>query len=469
MLSTMYDSVYIKNPEYDSIKEGSELICINFHTGNWIKLNESATLIFNRIGTKTLNEIINDISLEISFEPSVTKTIYDNVIRNLITSKLIINVDNTKELIIEQQNFSSNLSLYPKKIWIHVIDTCNLSCSYCYYNAFNINEKREITKVNTELLFAFLDQIPQEERDSIVISGGEPFLNDQLPEIVKYIKEYLEFKEIKVITNGTVNHNMYKSVLPYIDSLQFSMDGTEPDLHEAIRGKGSYNLLTQGINKAKDLNFQNIQLSYTVRQENVHDLCRLAEFAYENEINNLNINKLLRVGKYAASKDSFSMQLFEETYSEFKRKVLEINTKIYYERETLQAGMDHRRPFINVSNSFDISSKISVAGKLIGCGMGSAMISIIPDGNIYPCPSLHNERLKIGNLVDSYTDIKIRGTEISKEYNVENEKTECYRCKYKYFCGGGCRAEALSNGNIYGKYDDCDCFFSDMIKNIKDF
>lgn len=465
----MYEHIYYMNPNYECIPEGDELICVNCQSGNWIKLNESSANFLRHIGEKTLNQILEELSKELVFPLEAIRKIYDPIIINLITSELILNKEST-EKIIPESIFDSNNTTYPKQIWIHIIDTCNLACNYCYYCAKQYIGENGIACINTKTLFSFLGSIPDGEREKITISGGEPFLNAELQQIVIHLKENLKFKEIIVISNGTVNHDQYKYVLPYIDWLQLSMDGTTKEIHDTTRGRGSFEMLLKGIQMAIDCGFKGLRLSFSVHNDNLVELKTLPLFAYEKGITSIHVNKLLKVGKNIQEREqAISPEEFKRAISNFRSNLRDMNSRILYEREIQQVGIKERRPFITYTNSFDIYDKIAIAGKHIGCGMGVGMISIDADGTIYPCPSLHHIEFAIGSLDTAYETVKKNGAEFSLEYNVENEKTECHTCKYKFFCGGGCRAEALANQNIYGRYEGCDHFYTELLRGIKEF
>ena len=50
-----------------------------------------------------------------------------------------------------------------------------------------------------------------------------------------------------------------------------------------------------------------------------------------------------------------------------------------------------------------------------------------------------------------------KGKEFAFEHGVESPKMkDCYSCKYKYFCGSGCRVCALFDGDIYAADAYCE-------------
>jgi len=77
------------------------------------------------------------------------------------------------------------------------------------------------------------------------------------------------------------------------------------------------------------------------------------------------------------------------------------------------------------------------------CGAGTRHIAVLPDGNLYPCAELAtNTAYRVGNVESGMMKDK-RKTWL-QDYHVDNHET-CASCWVRYFCGGGCRVDSLSN------------------------
>ena len=86
--------------------------------------------------------------------------------------------------------------------YLHVIDACNLHCVGCY--SF-IEDRNTSKKLSCDEIKKILDGLKQVGVQKIVISGGEPFIRNDLEEICKYAKEVCRFEFLTIITNGTMN------------------------------------------------------------------------------------------------------------------------------------------------------------------------------------------------------------------------------------------------------------------------
>ncbi len=462
----MINNIYLKNSEYKYYNINEKHIFINYHTGDWIKINDSAYDFYIKIdGTKSISEIFNDLSKEFALSVDIIHNLYKSTIDNLIKSSLI--TDSTKSI---NEMFDNKEELeFPKKIWIHVNDVCNLSCSFCYSNVSCENNGYKDLDYNR--VVKFLQEIPQENRKEIVISGGEPFLYKYLENLTIELKHYLKFEEVTIITNGTVNHENYERILPNIDILQISLDGTSSDLNDKLRGKGSFNNTIQGIYKANNLGLSNLALkvSVTLTKDNIEDLPNYPKFAYENNIEHIHINKIVYVGKAINFYQRPTFEEYSAVYTEFLSNLKIYNTEILYQRAALEVGKEKRRPFIKATSSYDISSKLYVSGKLSSCGMGTTQISINNNGTIYPCPSLHLDEFNIGTLDDNINDVMAKGLEFNNANNVDSIDNDCYKCEYKYFCGGGCCAEALRKTDKNLIYSDCSNYEKQILDSIEKF
>jgi len=100
---------------------------------------------------------------------------------------------------------------FPGKIAATVfLSGCNFFCPWCYSPELVLSEKiKKQPKVSEKEFFDFLKS-KQDLLEGIVICGGEPTLNEDLPEFIKKIKKmgYL----VKLDTNGS-NPKMLKSLI----------------------------------------------------------------------------------------------------------------------------------------------------------------------------------------------------------------------------------------------------------------
>lgn len=84
---------------------------------------------------------------------------------------------------------------------IDVTNRCNLSCPTCFADAGQIPEDPTIDQIRS-MMKILRDQRPV-PCPAVQLSGGEPTIRDDLPEIVSLAKE-MGFAQIQIATNGVM-------------------------------------------------------------------------------------------------------------------------------------------------------------------------------------------------------------------------------------------------------------------------
>ena len=323
--------------------------------------------------------------------------------------------------------------------YLHVTDSCNLNCIGCYSYIKNRNQKKDLS---LEQIKYILDTLSQNGVSNIVISGGEPFLRDDLFEILKYSKKTLKIKDIVIISNGTISIEKYDRCLEYLDKLSISIDGYSSQTR-FIRDQGIMSKVLETINYLK--NKTNLSLISTLHKKN----SRL-------------IKEYIKLSESIGVPISFSVFTVDNDNPEFKDYILDENDykKIYELFETNK----------NIKSSDLSIDSCKITAKNC-CNVGKSLISIGADGSIYPCHMLHKKELLLGNiLTDDFKQAINSGKNVCRNLTVDNFES-CSECQYKYICGGGCRA-----GSYYFYKDfihpKIDClvskqYYKNIINNIK--
>lgn len=88
----------------------------------------------------------------------------------------------------------------------------------------------------------------------------------------------------------------------------------------------------------------------------------------------------------------------------------------------------------------DLSQGPCVVKRLSGCGSGSEYLAVTPEGDLYPCHQFVGiEEFKMGTVDTGITENKMR--ELFQNCNVYS-KEDCKNCWAKFYCSGGCAANA---------------------------
>ena len=130
--------------------------------------------------------------------------------------------------------------------------------------------------------------------------------------------------------------------------------------------------------------------------------------------------------------------------------------KLFEEYDKLAVEMIKRHKNGDDFNFFhfmiDLEGGPCVAKRLSGCGSGTEYLAVTPWGDFYPCHQfVGNEKFLLGNVDEGVTN-----TEIRDEFKCCNvyAKEKCRDCFAKFYCSGGCAANAFNfTGDICGAYD----------------
>jgi len=88
----------------------------------------------------------------------------------------------------------------------------------------------------------------------------------------------------------------------------------------------------------------------------------------------------------------------------------------------------------------DLEGGPCVAKRLRGCGSGTEYLAVTPSGDLYPCHQFAGiEEFRIGNVFTGIERQEI--TDTFRRINVYTKKS-CRNCWAKFYCSGGCAANA---------------------------
>ncbi|MEX1308557.1 MAG: SPASM domain-containing protein, partial [Eubacteriales bacterium] len=128
--------------------------------------------------------------------------------------------------------------------------------------------------------------------------------------------------------------------------------------------------------------------------------------------------------------------------------------KIFEEYEALAEFLDENRKekglhFFHFT--IDLSGGPCLNKRLRGCGAGVEYFAVNPDGNLYPCHQFAGEKdFIIGNVSDGVTNLQLQNK--FKDAHIYT-KDDCANCPVKYYCSGGCMANAYhANGDFNKPY-----------------
>ena len=275
--------------------------------------------------------------------------------------------------------------------------------------------------------------------------GGEPLLNfETVREIVFYALERSgetgkNFR-FTLTTNAVLLKEEHKEFInKYIGNIVLSIDG-RPEVNDSMRfrvdGRGTYGDI---LPKIKDMAESRGQDGYYVRgtftRENLdfsQDVLHLADLGF----------KQISVEPVVAAKDTgfdIRQEDLQQLYDEYERLALE-----YVNRYKAAQGFNFFHFML------DLEQGPCVVKRLKGCGSGHEYLAVTPEGDLYPCHQFVGmEEFKMGNVHDgNEPDGEIRGMFVRQTIYT---KPDCKACWAKFFCSGGCAANAWQFNNCLDK------------------
>jgi MoaA/NifB/PqqE/SkfB family radical SAM enzyme len=186
----------------------------------------------------------------------------------------------------------SPLPHQPGVLLIHLLNRCNLLCQHCYLDAAPWCN----THLPLELVTRSLGEAEQLGISTIYLSGGEPFLYPELPEVLAFVSRQQRL-ELCVSTNGTLINTAEAALLKDSGaSVQVSIDGPEA-YHDRVRGsRGTFCRASSGIQQLVTAGVP-VTVVITVCQDNMACLSWLAEWAAGMGVERVSVQPLLQLGR----------------------------------------------------------------------------------------------------------------------------------------------------------------------------
>ena len=161
------------------------------------------------------------------------------------------------------------------KLWLYTNYDCNLRCSYCVAKSSPNAPRRALGLANVKRL---VDEAVELGFDEVFFTGGEPFILNDIYDMLAYASARVK---TTVLTNGMILRGARLEKLCAIanDNLvvQVSLDGGQPEHHDAYRGKGSWAKTVEGIKLLQERGFR-VRLSTTETPANSAHLAEVCEF-----------------------------------------------------------------------------------------------------------------------------------------------------------------------------------------------
>jgi len=167
-----------------------------------------------------------------------------------------------------------------RTIEVAVTPACNCKCSMCYASRIDQPGQQLLTPNEYHDIW---QQAKRLGAFSVIISGGEPTVREDLLEVIEAFEPRKSL--IAIVSNGIeTSRFLQRFVDAGVTTLHLSLDSTDPATHDEIRGhKGNFEKTLTTIAKAKELGL-NTYISTVIWHGDMGRMDEMVAFAERNEI-----------------------------------------------------------------------------------------------------------------------------------------------------------------------------------------
>lgn len=257
---------------------------------------------------------------------------------------------------------------FPTHAIIAVTLNCNSRCVMC--DIWKNKSHHELTPPD------FL-RLPSSLKD-INITGGEPFLRPDLPEIIKNIKIAAPHARLVLNTNGFLPLVIKKQIpaILQIDprfAVRLSLDGWQGTHQSLRRIPQAFHLVQESLTLLKKAGVKDLGLSFTIMEANYRELPAIYEFSRQQHLDlslTLATDSPIYFGSQKQTLRPRDHQQITAIITQISRSRLRtLNFKNWYrawfETKLAEYAQSNRRP--------------------IPCLAGQKLFYLDPQGNVYPC------------------------------------------------------------------------------------
>lgn len=246
-------------------------------------------------------------------------------------------------------NVFSALDIFQKNkldtlIWF-ATSRCNMRCATCFYWQ-RLNQADDLSHANMQKVIASSPRL-----HSLMVSGGEPFLREDLAPLLVEFADRAKVEFIALPTNGLLKNRILDGVREILENsrnrflltITVSVDGFAPE-SDRIRGvPGGWEQALDTLRALCELRagFANLQvgINSVVCRSNIHDLLSWRNYVRDSFALDLHNLTIIRGGGQAAELTVLSPEEVQEAYR------LQRETVLYY-LDKSQARLQQRASLV---------------------------------------------------------------------------------------------------------------------------
>jgi radical SAM protein with 4Fe4S-binding SPASM domain len=381
--------------------------------GRWAKVTSPAYKVMQQFTQPS--SLLN--AMNYAEEQGIAREVLLPFLESMVRSQILVNAGERAAVS------PSAPQSRPRVAYFNVTSRCNLHCPTCYYNARHRSSTE--AEISTEEAFLIIDRLVEAGVKGLIISGGEPLIRQDIAQILAHARVRCE--KVVLLTNGTlISSELAESISQTVDGVQVSIDGPNHAVHDAIRGRGTFERTIKAVCRLRQAEVQNLRIVPTITGTNVESLPAMLALALELNVQ-LDMSMFIPVGRGSCNREQLAISA-DDLVRLFYKNIEELRKTGY---PTKQLGRFDNKRALGVRTS---------------CGAGQKLLSVDAKSDVYPCHSLHLPELRLGNLLQApLAELLAQSPVVGLFRNADVDNKEgCQNCDVRYFCGGGCLAHAYS-------------------------
>jgi radical SAM protein with 4Fe4S-binding SPASM domain len=287
---------------------------------------------------------------------------------------------------------------------------CNLRCIHCYLDPNGNKNGNNHQEMDTSQVMNILDEITSAGCLYLLMTGGEPLLRRDFPEIYQHAKELGLL--VTVFTNGTLisqkTLDLFEDMPP--KAIEISLYGATAETYEGITGvSGSYERCMEGIHKLLYCG-QKLRLKTILMTANQHEFYEMEKMARDFGV-----------------PFRFDAAIFPRFNGDRSPIELRVSPEDAIEKEFSEPERSHEW-----KEYYDHFRTIPSSNYVYECGAGLTYFHIDAYGNLQPCLMSINHKIPIlgGRFLSGWQN-ELPGI---REIKMKADQS-CYDCPKRILCG----------------------------------
>jgi radical SAM protein with 4Fe4S-binding SPASM domain len=428
---------YVLPPEFHVFQRDSRFLIFDPQNFIWFVTNDKGKAAFEGLSKAgDAKDAVESLAGVLDLSPS------SPAVANYVSKYVeqLRNIGFLHEGEYKREEVSKGILEHPIVLYMHLTSKCNLKCPYCY----NQEHRTELigigrspgggvisTEGKTEDFLRVIDEAAELGFQEVKLTGGEALINKDALLIAERAKSH--GMRVNLLTNGLlVTEEMAQKIARFVDSVSVSLDSDQPEEHDAVRGKGTHAKVVEAIGRLKRAGVKRVHVNAVITPVNMNSVGGFLDYAW----NELGADEVTTAGS-AINVDDPSGRWGAAEYTLTGEQYREVHeqTRQFYQIQGLRQK--------------EVTPRSSLRRR--HCGVGNGIVSMDPNGDIYPCQTLHMPQFLCGNALKTGLRHVLETSGILRQMKraVVDILPECSTCPVRYVCAGGCRAEAYTREGAF--------------------